>query len=65
MMIKSDLEEQRMIKDIKKDMIIRVKKALESNDMLLICQICMHKYNLHQLQPLSLKCGHSLCKKCA
>jgi RING finger/CCCH-type zinc finger protein len=32
---------------------------------LLSCQICMNGYDRGHRLPLTLKCGHSLCKECA
>lgn len=43
---------------------IKVKKALEKNDMILICPICMHKYNEDKNAPLVLRCGHTFCRNC-
>lgn len=34
-------------------------------DSLLSCQICLQKYNMKERAPLSIPCGHSLCRSCA
>ncbi len=42
-----------------------LKKQLMKSDTVLSCQICMNGYDRGNRLPLTLKCGHSLCKECA
>lgn len=43
----------------------KVAKKDAAKDNLLICNICMHKYDTAQRLPLTLMCGHTICKVCA
>ncbi|TNV72867.1 hypothetical protein FGO68_gene4339 [Halteria grandinella] len=45
--------------------IAQVAKKDAAKDNLLICNICMHKYDTAQRLPLTLMCGHTICKVCA
>lgn len=37
----------------------------KEKDSLLLCNICVNKYDTASRLPLSLHCGHSLCRECA
>jgi hypothetical protein len=41
-----------------------VKPKDAQKESLLCCPICMHRYDNLEKLPISLTCGHTLCKQC-